>query len=358
MPEPKLTLAVEHYDRHLPLLDRTVTAEGIQLDVWHITVESGRHERMLDRMEWDCAELSMSSYIMAITRGAPLTAIPVFPRRLFSQSQMYVNTAAGINGPQDLIGKKVGLRSFQTTLSVLAKGDLQHEYGIPLDQVNWITSTNEPVSFQAPAGVSIERAPQGNNIETMLVQGEIDAYMVPRMPQPFVAGASEVGRLFQDSRSEEISYFHRNGFYPIMHLVAVKQEVADQHAGLVAPHRVGRGKPAAQVALVDHVVVQQGGGMDELDTSGQRHMAGSGIVAHVGRRQRQHRAQPFAAGGDDMPGQLRDQFDRTVHALDDQLIDRLEVFGDQLTEGVERRLAIPVTVQTDDNAQRESSEVA
>ena len=229
MPELKLTLAVEHYDRHLPFLDRTVTAEGIQLDVRHVTVESGRHERMLDGLEWDCAELSLSSYIMAITRGAPLTAIPVFPRRLFSQSQMYVNTAAGISGPQDLIGKKVGLRSFQTTLSVLAKGDLQHEYGIPLDQVNWITSTNEPVSFQAPAGVSIQRAPQGSNIENMLVQGDIDAYMVPRMPVPFVAGAPEVGRLFQDSRSEEISYFQRNGFYPIMHLVAIKQEVADQH---------------------------------------------------------------------------------------------------------------------------------
>jgi 4,5-dihydroxyphthalate decarboxylase len=234
MPEPKLTLAVEHYDRHLPLLDRTVKAEGIQLDVRHVTVESGRHERMLDGLEWDCAELSLSSYIMAITRGAALTAIPVFPRRLFSQSQMYVNTAAGISGPKDLIGKKVGLRSFQTTLSVLAKGDLQHEYGIPLDQVNWITSTDEPVSFQAPAGVSIERAPQGSNIETMLVQGEIDAYMVPRMPQPFVSGASEVGRLFQDSRSEEISYFQRNGFYPIMHLVAIKQEVADQHPEVTA----------------------------------------------------------------------------------------------------------------------------
>ena len=234
MPEPKLTLAVEHYDRHIPLLDRTVKAEGIQLDVRHVTVESGRHERMLDGLEWDCAELSLSSYIMAITRGAALTAIPVFPSRLFSQSQMYVNTPAGISGPQDLIGKRVGLRSFQTTLSVLAKGDLQHEYGIPLDQVNWITSTDEPVSFQAPAGVSIERAPQGNNIETMLVQGEIDAYMVPRMPVPFDAGAPEVGRLFQDSRSEEISYFQRNGFYPIMHLVAIKQEVANQHPEVTA----------------------------------------------------------------------------------------------------------------------------
>ena len=72
---------------------------------------------------------------MAKDRGSDLTAIPVFPRRLFSQSQMYVNTAAGINEARDLIGKRVGLRSYQTTLSVLAKGNLQHEYIVPLDQV-------------------------------------------------------------------------------------------------------------------------------------------------------------------------------------------------------------------------------
>jgi 4,5-dihydroxyphthalate decarboxylase len=136
----RLTLALEHYDRHLPLLEGSVVAEGIDLQVVHVTVEEGRHERMLNHREWDACELSLGSYIMAKTRGAPLTAIPVFPRRLYSQPQMYVNTAAGITEPRDLIGKRVGLRSFQTTLSVLAKGDLQHEYGVPLDQVIWVTS--------------------------------------------------------------------------------------------------------------------------------------------------------------------------------------------------------------------------
>lgn len=229
MAEPKLTLAVEHYDRHLPLLDGTVTPKGINLQVIHVTVEAGRHERMLKGQEWDFAELSLSSYIMAKDRGTGLTAIPVFPRRLFSQSQMYVNTAAGINEVRDLIGKRVGLRSYQTTLSVLAKGDLQHEYNVPLDQVTWVTSSDEPVSFQAPAGVSIERVPRDKNIETMLVEGEVHAYMVPRMPAPFVAGVPQVSRLFQDARSEEVSYYRKNGFYPIMHVLAVKQEVVDRN---------------------------------------------------------------------------------------------------------------------------------
>ena len=223
----KVTLAVEHYDRHLPLLDGTVVAEGIDLRVEHVSVEGGRHERMVLEQPWDAAELSLSSYIMARAREAPLTAIPVFPRRLFSQSQMYASTAAGVEKPQDLIGRRVGLRSFQTTLSVLAKGDLQHEYGVPLDQVTWVTSSSEVVDFSAPKGVTIETVESDREIEEMLVTGELAAYFTPRKPRAFVAGAPEVRRLFPDSRAEEEAYYARNGFYPIMHVVAIKRDLAD-----------------------------------------------------------------------------------------------------------------------------------
>ena len=90
-----------------------------------------RHERMLQKAEFDICELSLSNYLVAKSRGMPFTAIPVFPRRLFSLSQMWVNANAGISSPQELIGQKVGLSTFQTTLSVLARGDLQVEYGFP-----------------------------------------------------------------------------------------------------------------------------------------------------------------------------------------------------------------------------------
>ena len=228
MPPLKLTLAVEHYDRHLPLLPGEVRPEGIDLRIEHVTVEQGRHNRMLNEQAWDACELSFSSYIMAKARGRPLTAVPVFPRRLFSQSQMYVNAAAEIRGPQDLIGKKVGLRSHQTTLSVLANGDLQHEYGVSLDQVTWVTSDDEPVLFQPPRGIQIQRLPRSKYIEIMLVEGEIEGYFVPRMPRPFASTSPHISRLFGDSQGEELDYYQRSGFYPIMHLVALREEVAKQ----------------------------------------------------------------------------------------------------------------------------------
>ena len=223
MPGPRITVAMEHYDRHIPLLAGRVEVEGFELEAVHVSTEDGRHERMLHERAWDAAELSLSSYLMAKARDAEITAVPVFPRRLFSQSQMYINVNFGIELPKDLIGKRVGLRSYQTTLSVLAKGDLGHEYGVPLDQVTWVTSSDEPVPFHTPPGVSIERADK--SIETMLIEGEVQAYMTPRMPRVFVNGAPQVARLFGAARAEEEAYYQRNGFYPIMHVLAVKPEV-------------------------------------------------------------------------------------------------------------------------------------
>ena len=75
-----------------------------------------RHERMMNHLAFDIAEMSMSSFTMAVARNPnlPVVGVPVFPRRFFSIGQMYVNAKAGIATPKDLIGRKVGLHSFQT----------------------------------------------------------------------------------------------------------------------------------------------------------------------------------------------------------------------------------------------------
>src|SRR6476660_1794652 len=153
MAKPKLTIALSHYDRHVPFFDGTVQPEQLDLNVLIVGQSDRqrngeeRHERMLQQGEFDVAELSLSSYLMAKSRGMPFTAIPVFPRRLFSLSQMWVNVDTGINSPLDLIGKRVGLSTFQTTLSVLAKVDLQSEYNVAWRKMDWIVWKEEAVPF-------------------------------------------------------------------------------------------------------------------------------------------------------------------------------------------------------------------
>ncbi|HTN72990.1 MAG TPA: ABC transporter substrate-binding protein [Methylomirabilota bacterium] len=231
MAKPNLTLALSHYDRHIPFFDGSVQAEGVDLTVLEVGQSeplkhgSDRHERMLQKSEFDICELSLSSYLMAKSRGMPFTAIPVFPRRLFSLSQMWVNDDAGIKSPQDLIGKKVGLSTFQTTLSVLAKGDLQSEYNVPWRKMHWIVSKEEAIPFKPQEGVQVELAAAGKKMGPMLERGDIDALMVPHPPKEALGGSKKIHRLFTDPKQEEIKYFQKNGYYPIMHVVAFRDDV-------------------------------------------------------------------------------------------------------------------------------------
>ena len=235
MAKLKITLALSHYDRHIPFFDGTLPVpEELELHTLQVGQSAplkdgvSRHERMIREGEFDAAEVSLSSYIMAKDRGMPLTAIPVFPRRLFSQSQTWVLADAKIMSPADLIGRKVGLNSFQTTLSVLAKGDMKWEYGVPWEKIKWCVNREENVSFKLKEGVSLERKGEGKKIGQMLLDGEIDALIMPHPPQAILEAGTRVRRLFSNAREEEIRYYRKNGYYPIMHILALKQELVDR----------------------------------------------------------------------------------------------------------------------------------
>jgi len=250
----RLTIALSHYDRHIPLFDGSVQVDGFDLQVLEVGQSSplkhgqDRHERMLQKGEFDICELSLSSYLIAKSRGMPFTAIPVFPRRLFSLSQMWINVNSGITSPQKLIGKKVGLSTFQTTLSVLAKGDLQAEYGVPWRDIDWYISKDEAIPLKPIEGVKVQLLEPGQKIGTMLERGELDALMMPHPPKEALRGGGNIRRLFTDPKIEETKYFRKNGYYPIMHLVALKNEVLAKNPWLATGVMAGFDK-AKEVCL-------------------------------------------------------------------------------------------------------------
>ena len=107
------------------------------------------------------------------------------------------------------------------------------------------------------------------------------------------------------------------------------QEVADQHAGRVAPDRVGGFTATAQVGLVDHVIVKQGRGVDELDHRGQLVRIRAAVVERAGRQQQQHRSQALAPRIDDVFRHLVDQHHVGCQTAPDQRIDGRHVLTRQ-----------------------------
>ncbi len=230
MTDTHISLALDRYDRHFPFFDGTLDIPpGLSLSVIQAGETSAerdgahRHKRMLQDGEFDAAEVSFSSFVMAKARGLPFTAIPAFPRRLFSQTQMYVPTESDITEPQTLAGKRVGLQSFQTTLAVLAKGDLNYEYGVELKSIRWVTRANETIDFKPEEGWQVEYVAADADLGALLANGDMDALFFSRVPSTLEDGRAR--RLFPDPRAACADFHARNGFYPIMHVIAVKDDV-------------------------------------------------------------------------------------------------------------------------------------
>jgi 4,5-dihydroxyphthalate decarboxylase len=230
--KPHIKIALGSYDRHGPLLEGAVGNAEFEFEFLELDPRQGRHERFLQDFEFDACELSFSSYVVARDQNVPVHAVPIFPRRLFSQSQMYRNLKSGIDDPQDLAGKRIGLSSYQNTLGVRAKGDLAHFYGVPWKSVTWVAAGEDVVKTDVPADVQFEQARDMAAVENEFVKGTIQALFVSRLPGPFLDGNPVVGRLFSDSAAEEERYFREEGYFPIMHVLAFKRELSERYPDL------------------------------------------------------------------------------------------------------------------------------
>ena len=221
-----LTLACGSYDINQALIDGTVSPDGIDLTV--LTYPSPeRHWRMLRHEEFDACELSMASFLMLHDRGRGLKAIPAFPHRRFRHGFIYVNAAAGIDRPADLEGRRVGLRTWQTTAGLWARGILQDHYGVDLSTIEWVCQDEEDIPFDPPPQYRLRRVAEGGTVTAMLERGELDALIYPETPVPIHRGDPRVRTLFDDPKAEEIAWFGATGFFPIMHTVVIRHSVAE-----------------------------------------------------------------------------------------------------------------------------------
>lgn len=228
----RLTLACGDYESVRALKEGAVRVDGAALNVLTDMDSSTRHWRMLRNREFDVCELSLSSYLAARDQGWPLAAIPVFLHRRFRHGFIFVNRAAGIAEPRDLIGRRVGVKTFQTTAILWMRGILEHEYGVPHTDVEWVSELAEDVPFTPRPGLRFARAPAGRTVEGMLAEGEIEACMHADIIDPIADGDPRVGRLFEDYAEVERGYYARTGIFPIMHVTALRAELAEAHPWL------------------------------------------------------------------------------------------------------------------------------
>ncbi|HMF66617.1 MAG TPA: ABC transporter substrate-binding protein [Phyllobacterium sp.] len=225
----ELTLACGDYEIVRALREGQVKPDGIDLTILTEMDSTTRHWRFLRNGEFDIAEVSLSSYVTARGRNLPFTAIPVFLHRRFRHGFIFINSKSGIREPKDLIGRRVGVKNYLVTATLWLRGILESEYGVPHRSIEWFAELDEDVDFTPPAGLKLTRLPDDKSVETMLLDGEIDALLHPDLIDAIVEKDPRVGRLFPDYKQDEIAYYNRTGIFPIMHVMGIRPEIIERH---------------------------------------------------------------------------------------------------------------------------------
>ena len=86
------------------------------------------------------------------------------------------------------------------------------------------------------------------------------------------------------------------------------------------------------VRIVNDVVVQQRGGMDEFDHRSQFVMMPSGVAACAGRQDYKRRPQPFAAAAYDVVGHLPDEDHVGLESIANDAVNLAHVVGNQVLD--------------------------
>lgn len=229
MADIQLTLACGNYEIVRALKDGAVKPDGINLTILTDIDSSTRHWRFLRNREFDVAECSASSFLLAKDAGHPFQGIPVFLHRRFRHEFVFINKNKGIREPKDLIGRKVGVKSYQVSAILWMRGILEQEYGVPHKSIHWFSEIDEDIPFEPPADLKLTRLGDDESLEEMLVSGELDAVIHADLIEPYINEHPNVGRLFDDYKAEEMRYFEKTGIFPIMHVMGIKHEIVEAY---------------------------------------------------------------------------------------------------------------------------------
>ena len=231
-----LTFASCRYDRVEALRTGDVQPHGIDLKMQMFPAGREIFDRMVGAREFDIAELSSSEFISLMGRGGcPFVALPVFPSRVFRHGYIFVNARAGIRTAKDLEGRRVGVPLYTQTAAIWVRGHLMHQFGVDLATIRWVQGAVEkggshgrPHAPPLLRPVPIEINASGKSLEELLAAGEIDALVGSRKP-PVLGRSAQIARLFPDFRAIERSFWQQTGIFPIMHLIALRRELYEEH---------------------------------------------------------------------------------------------------------------------------------
>ena len=197
---------------------------------------------MVRELAFDVCEMAIVTFLQAKAHGKPLSLLPAVMLGRFQHHCLLHNADREVLRPEQLAGRRVGVRAYSQTTGVWLRGILQHDYGVDLDRVQWVTFEGAHVAeYRDPPGV--ERGTADKDLTAMLLSGELDAAIygaeLPDDPR--------IQSVIPDPHVTAQAWYRSYGCVPVNHMVVVTKALATCRPEIVREvyRLLAQGKEAA-----------------------------------------------------------------------------------------------------------------
>ena len=216
-----LETAIGKYPNTEALHAGRIASDLIMLDVQDVPVIIRAFASMVRELRYAVSEMALATFLQAKAYDKQLVLLPVVIAARFQQQAFLCRTDSDIRGPQDLVGRRVGVRAYSQTTGIWLRGILTDEHGVRPQDVRWITFEDAHVAeYRDPPWA--ERSLPGQDLVTMLRNGELDAIIVGNdVPDDPVFRT-----VFPDPDASAEIFWRKHGFVPVNHMLTVRRDVA------------------------------------------------------------------------------------------------------------------------------------
>lgn len=216
-----LKIAIRDYAHTRPLTDGKVVTEGYDLDFAQVEPIHRAFAPMVRELRYDVSELAVATLLQAVEAGRPVAALPVVLHGNYHHRSIWTWEGLGGIGPEDLRGRRIGVRAYSQTTGLWVRGVLSDTYGVASQDITWVTREEPHVaSVEEPANVERTDA----KLVDLLRAGDLAAVVMGARSADHVDGLVP---LIPDWKARQEQHFQEHGWIPVNHLAVVRRDLLE-----------------------------------------------------------------------------------------------------------------------------------
>jgi 4,5-dihydroxyphthalate decarboxylase len=215
------------YANTAALKDGAIRSSWLTLDFDPAAKPAHAFKRAVRDIEFDVAELSVVTYLIAKSMGRPLALLPAVMFSRMQHPYLVYDSHRGVMTPQDLVGKRIGVAYYTTATSTWLREILATDYGLDIERISWLAQEDPHVAgFVDPPNV--RRIPQNSDLVAMLFAGEIDALILTPVPDH-----PRLTPVIQRPGTAAAEWYGKHGHLQLNHMIVVKSGLVDERPDAV-----------------------------------------------------------------------------------------------------------------------------